>query len=105
LPNCGSVFLNDPEIYPVFGAPGKVIEDTGLKGLRCGAMEVSPLHANFMVNHGGGSSADVFALIRQVRNRVHDRTGRWLRCEVRYLAPDTRLLAADEVLAGGEAKV
>ncbi len=88
LPNCGSVFTNSQAIYERFGPPGRVIEDTGLKGLRVGDIEVSPKHANFMVNHGHGRSADVLECIRRVREAVYERTGFWLECEVRYVSPE-----------------
>ncbi len=99
LPNCGSVFLNDPDIYEAYGPPGKVVEDTGLKGLKIGDIQVSPLHANFMVNLGNGRSRDVLNLIRTVRERVFQRTGFWLTCEVRYIAPDGQMMQA-HVAAG-----
>jgi UDP-N-acetylenolpyruvoylglucosamine reductase len=40
-----------------------------------GGAEVSPVHANFIVNRGGATSADVLELIRRVRARVKDQTG------------------------------
>lgn len=88
LPNCGSVFSNDSRLYESYGPPGMVIEQTGLKGLRVGDAEVSTRHANFIVNHGRASSANVFTLIEQVRRKVLERTGFLLRCEVCYASPD-----------------
>ncbi len=78
------MFTNDPAVYELAGPPGKIIEDTGLKGETVGGARVSSLHANFIVNLGGASSRDVLALIGLVRRRVHDRIGVWLDCEVRY---------------------
>jgi UDP-N-acetylmuramate dehydrogenase len=93
-PSCGSVFLNDPVIYERFGPPGKVVEDTGCKGWREGGVEVSRMHANFMVNTGRARAADVLALIQRVRQAVFDRTGLWMRCEVRYVQPNGALVPA-----------
>ncbi len=86
-PNCGSVFLNNPEMYAVVGPPGKVLEDTGLKGERCGGAEISRMHANFIINTGDATSADVLRLIAKIRAAVYARTGYYLECEVRHLPP------------------
>ena len=88
LPNCGSVFSNDADLYAAYGPPGMVIDRAGLKGLRVGDAQVSSIHANFIVNLGRASSKDVFELIREIRRQILARTGFSLRCEVRYAAPD-----------------
>ncbi|MCE9649112.1 MAG: UDP-N-acetylmuramate dehydrogenase [Parvibaculum sp.] len=88
LPNCGSVFLSDPEMYGVIGTPGFAVEKVGLKGLRRGGAQISPLHANFIVNVDDASSDDVLWLIHRMRTRVHEETGFWMDCEVRHVAPD-----------------
>lgn len=98
LPNCGSVFKSSDALYPIYGPPGKIIEDSGLKGQRVGQAEVSIKHANFIVNVGGASAADTLALIALVRNKVRERTGGWLECEVRYIGPDARIQPAHERL-------
>ena len=87
-PNCGSVFTNNPEIYKAAGPPGKIIEEAGLKGLRIGGLMVSPIHANFIVNVGGGTSKDAFELVAKIRDIVYKRIGYWLECEVRYVTPE-----------------
>jgi DNA gyrase subunit B len=87
-PNCGSVFTNNPEIYKAAGPPGKIIEEAGLKGLRIGGLMVSPVHANFIVNVGGGTSKDAFELVAKIRDIVYKRIGYWLECEVRYVTPE-----------------
>ena len=69
-PNAGSVFKNPPG-----DAAGRLIEAAGCKGLRAGDAEVSTVHANFIVNHGGATYADVRALIDTVRARVEARLG------------------------------
>lgn len=100
LPNCGSTFLSDPAMYATVGPPGKAIEDVGLKGFRRGGAQISLLHGNFIVNTGSASSDDVLWLIRHIRVSVHARTGYFMNCEVRYVAPDGRVspahVAADE---------
>ncbi|AFC32202.1 MurB1 [Paenibacillus mucilaginosus 3016] len=66
----GSVFRN-PDGH--FAA--KLIEDAGLKGYRVGGAEVSPLHANFIVNTGQATALDVLTLIEHVKQTVSDRFG------------------------------
>lgn len=69
-PSCGSVFVN-----PSGGSAGRLIEEAGLKGRRVGGAEISTKHANFIVNVGGASAADVIALVREARDTVRARTG------------------------------
>ena len=97
MPNCGSVFVRGVEMYERFGPPGKVIEDTGLKGLRVGDAEVSRVHANFIVNRNRARASDVLELIRLIRGRVHERTGTWMECEVRHVASTGEIRAAHEL--------
>lgn len=80
LPNCGSVFRNPPGSHA-----GKLIEETGLKGLRVGGVKISEQHANFIVNFGNGTAADVLELVRMVRERVLESTGVELQLEMREL--------------------
>ncbi|MDP0498063.1 MAG: UDP-N-acetylmuramate dehydrogenase [Verrucomicrobiota bacterium JB024] len=87
LPSCGSVFKSSPELYAAYGPPGKIIEDMGFKGRRAGQIEVSPLHANFIVNLGNGSSADVLSLVNEIRQSVRDKTGVTMHPEFRYVHP------------------
>lgn len=96
IPNCGSVFLSTREMHASVGPPGRIIEEAGLKGLRIGGAEVSRQHANFILNRDGATSADVLALIAQVRSRVFDRIGFDLRCEVRCVNPAGQILPADQ---------
>lgn len=62
---------------------GALIDRTGLKGERVGDAVVSPVHANFIVNDGAASFADVAALIGRVRERVREASGAALELEVR----------------------
>lgn len=95
LPNCGSVFKSDPALYVQCGPPGKVIEELGLKGFSVGDAQVSLQHANFIINAGHATADDVLKLIRTVRKKVHEKTNRWLECEVRYINPEGVIQQAD----------
>jgi UDP-N-acetylmuramate dehydrogenase len=78
--NAGSVFVN-----PEGDSAGRLIEAAGLKGVRVGGAMVSDVHANFIVNAGGATSADVVALIQLIRDTVKDANGIELRPEIRFL--------------------
>lgn len=80
LPSCGSVFKNPPD-YSV----GRLIEECGLAGLSQGGAQISTVHANFIVNTGGASAADVLGLISHVHDAVLERHGVDLSCEVKFL--------------------
>lgn len=75
--SAGSVFKNPPGDYAA-----RLIEQAGLKGLACGKARISERHANFIVNSGGASAADVVALIVEARRRVSERFGVDLELEV-----------------------
>lgn len=77
---CGSVFKNPPE-----KSAGQLIESCGLKGFSVGGAQVSPIHANFIVNTGGATAADVVAVIRHVWNEVYKTHGIELQPEVKFL--------------------
>lgn len=77
LPSCGSVFRNPPG-----GHAAQLIESAGLKGYRIGGAEVSQKHANFIINTGSASAADVEQLIDHVRGAVEDLHGVQLQLEV-----------------------
>jgi UDP-N-acetylmuramate dehydrogenase len=80
LPSAGSVFMN-----PTGDSAGRVIESVGFKGVREGGARVSPVHANFIVNEGGATAADVVHLIRAIQERVKAATGTDLRPEIKFL--------------------
>lgn len=75
--NCGSVFKNPPN-----DSAGRLVEAAGLRGEREGAAQISEQHANFIINHGGATSADVMALVRRARSRVREHFGVDLELEV-----------------------
>jgi len=80
LPSCGSVFRNPPGDHAA-----RLIEAAGLKGHRLGGAEVSPKHANFIINREQASAADIEALITHVRETVLERHGVSLVHEVRIV--------------------
>ena len=80
VPNSGSIFRNPPGDHAA-----RLIETAGCKGWRSGGAEVSTKHANFIVNRGGASCADVLALIERVREAVREKHGIELETEVHVL--------------------
>ena len=52
-----------------------MIEAAGLKGTQVGTIQVSPKHANFFINLGGGTAAEVLALVERVEAEVEKRFG------------------------------
>jgi UDP-N-acetylmuramate dehydrogenase len=78
LPSCGSVFRN-----PAGDHAARLIEACGLKGLRFGGAEVSPKHANFIINLGDATARDIARLMDHVQAEVERRHGVRLIPEVR----------------------
>ena len=76
-PSVGSMFENPTGDYA-----GRLIEAAGLKKTRVGQVEVSPTHANFFVNHGGGTAKDVLGLVELVRGKVKEKFGIELQLEI-----------------------
>ena len=91
LPSCGSVFTNPPGDHAA-----RLIEAAGLKGCRIGGAEVSPKHANFIINTGDATAADIEALVRHVAAEVERVHGVRLETEVRVVG--------DPAPAGPEAR-
>jgi UDP-N-acetylmuramate dehydrogenase len=75
--SAGSFFKN-----PQGDAAGRLIEAAGLKGCSAGGAMVSPIHANFIINTGSATAADVMALMKTVQERVQQRFGVMLEPEV-----------------------
>jgi UDP-N-acetylenolpyruvoylglucosamine reductase len=61
---------------------GFLIDQAGLKGYTVGSAQISPLHANFIVNLGGATASDVATLIETVKSRVYQRFGVLLEEEI-----------------------
>ncbi len=76
-PSAGCIFKN-----PTGDSAGRLIDASGLKGERVGDAEVSGVHANFIVNRGNATAADVIELVRRVRARVEQAQGVKLEPEV-----------------------
>jgi UDP-N-acetylmuramate dehydrogenase len=89
--NGGSVFKNPPG-----DSAGRLIDATGLKGLRVGSAEVSRKHANFFQADRNGSADDVRALIDQVRTLVLDAHGVELIPELRMIGFESGDAAVDQ---------
>lgn len=78
--SCGSVFRNPPGDHAA-----RLIEASGLKGRKIGGAQVSEMHANFIVNTGNASAADIETLLNQVQGTVEQQQGVRLETEVRIV--------------------
>lgn len=76
----GSMFKNPQGDYA-----GRLIESAGLKGASIGGVQVSPVHANFMVNNGSATAEDIRRLILLVQKTVQEKTGVHLDLEIELL--------------------
>jgi UDP-N-acetylmuramate dehydrogenase len=85
LPSAGSVFRNPPG-----DSAGRLIEASGLKGLRMGGAVVSEKHANFIVNDQKGSASDVRRLAEHVQAEVEARHGVSLEFEIAFIGDWSR---------------
>lgn len=106
-PSCGSVFKNPPGDFAA-----RLIEQSGLKGYAIGGALVSPKHANFIVNTGNATAADIENLIYYVQKQVKEQQGVELHTEVCMVGEQTHAAAAQlkpeqfgrvAVLMGGSA--
>jgi len=80
VPSAGSVFQNPEGI-----SAGQMIESLGLKGFSVGGARVSDVHANFIVNNGQATAADVVALVIYIRERIKEEYGQELQPEIRFV--------------------
>lgn len=78
--SCGSTFRNPEDDYAA-----RLIEACGLKGFRIGDMEVSPKHANFLINLGNATAKDALALVRHLQHCVKEKFNMVLHPEFRWL--------------------
>ncbi len=65
-PNCGCIFKNTPEF-----SAGFLVDSCHLKGQRCGGAQISPRHANFIINLGSAKYKDVAYLIQKIKDQVY----------------------------------
>jgi UDP-N-acetylmuramate dehydrogenase len=80
-PNAGSIFKN-----PNGNSAGKLIDFAGLKGVNVGQAQISPKHANFIVNLGGATAKDVLSLIKKIQMDVMAKYGVTLTLELVVLS-------------------
>ncbi len=80
LPSAGSTFRN-----PHGDFAARLIEASGLKGYQIGGAQVSPKHANFIVNIGDSSALDIELLIRHMKDVVLEKQGVALQQEVKVI--------------------
>ena len=80
LPSAGSVFKNPPGDFA-----GRLIEAVGLKGVSIGDAQISPKHANFIVNRGQARARDIHALIKLAQEKVSRKFGVQLELEIEIL--------------------
>ena len=78
--SCGSVFKNPKNYYA-----GQLIDLANLKGIKIGGAEISPKHANFIINTGDAKASEVYALIQKAKLEVKQKFGVELIEEVRLV--------------------
>jgi UDP-N-acetylmuramate dehydrogenase len=83
----GSTFKNPNDPRAKGRTAGQLLEEAGCRGLRIGGAGFSEKHANFIVNHGDATTADVIAVMAEGRRRVSERFGIELEPEVQTLGP------------------
>jgi len=85
IPSAGSVFRNPPGEL----SAGALIEAAGMKGVRIGGAEVSEMHANWILNRGGATAADIHALHDACRDAVSAKSGITLATEIAFIGEFT----------------
>jgi UDP-N-acetylmuramate dehydrogenase len=76
----GSIFKNPSGDYA-----GRLIEAAGLKGKQIGGAQISPIHANFFINHEGAKASDIIDLIQLVQETVLAKFGVSLELEIELI--------------------
>lgn len=84
FPSAGSVFKRPRGYFA-----GKLIEDCHLKGTQIGGAQISEKHAGFIINRGGATAADVYALVRLIQKEVKNKFDVDLDEEIIYLDSDS----------------
>jgi UDP-N-acetylmuramate dehydrogenase len=82
-PSAGCVFKNPPGL-----SAGRLIDEAGCKGMRIGEVEVSNIHANFLINKGGANASDFIRLMDEIVQRVKERFGVLLEPEIKIVGRD-----------------
>jgi UDP-N-acetylmuramate dehydrogenase len=82
-PSAGCVFKNAPGL-----SAGRLIDEAGCKGMRIGEVEVSNIHANFLINKGGANASDFIRLMDEIVQRVKERFGVLLEPEIKIVGRD-----------------
>lgn len=83
MPTAGSIFKNPEGL-----SAGQLIDELGLKGHRIGDARISEIHANFIVNEGEATAAEVLALMAFIRDRVYEKRGIRLTSEVQIIGEE-----------------
>lgn len=83
LPNAGSIFKN-----PTGLSAGRLIEESGLKGIKFGGAQISEVHGNYIVNLGNATAMDVLALVAMARDKVFKAKGILLETEIKVVGED-----------------
>ncbi|MDP2681922.1 MAG: UDP-N-acetylmuramate dehydrogenase [Deltaproteobacteria bacterium] len=83
LPNAGSIFKNPPGL-----SAGRLIEESGLKGVKSGGAQISEVHGNYIVNLGNATAMDVLTLMAMARDKVFKVKGILLETEIKVVGED-----------------
>ena len=83
----GSTFKNPDDPRAEGRTAGQLLQEAGCRGLSVGGASFSSKHANFIVNHGDATTADVIGVMAEGRRRVFERFGIGLEAEVQTLGP------------------
>ena len=79
-PSAGSTFKRPEGLFAA-----RLIQECGLKGASVGGAQVSEKHSGFVINKGGATSADVISLVNVIKEKVFEKTGVTLECEIRII--------------------
>lgn len=80
IPNAGSIFKNPPGV-----SAGRLIEESGLKGVKSGGAQISEVHGNYIVNLGNATAMDVLTLMAMARDEVFKVKGILLETEIKVV--------------------
>lgn len=89
LPSCGSTWKNPG---PPHGSAWQLVDRVAMRGAIRGDAQIAERHANFIINLGAATAADVLWLMAETRRRVHEQDGIWLEPEIRLWGFDAEEL-------------